>query len=89
MTAEEQRLKRRANAQTLEALGTITEGANGPGLPCVKTYSAYGTAWIIFPTITHARALNRWNEDGIAGISDRHQNICFAIALWNWSQIRF
>src|SRR5206468_11119694 len=25
----------------------------------------------------------RWNEDGIAGISDRHQLICFAIALWN------
>ena len=25
----------------------------------------------------------RWNEDGLAGICDRHQYICFAIALWN------
>lgn len=25
----------------------------------------------------------RWGEDGIAGISDNHQNVCFAIALWN------
>src|SRR4029078_10196486 len=25
----------------------------------------------------------RWNEDGIAGICDRHQHICFALALWN------
>src|SRR5262249_37147824 len=25
----------------------------------------------------------RWNEDGIAGISDRQQLICFAVALWN------
>lgn len=32
----------------------------------------------------HARSrAYRWNEDGIAGISDRHQYICFAIALWN------
>ena len=25
----------------------------------------------------------RWNEDGLAGICDRHQRICFALALWN------
>ncbi|HJU54438.1 MAG TPA: hypothetical protein VJ715_07705, partial [Pyrinomonadaceae bacterium] len=25
----------------------------------------------------------RWNEDGLAGICDRHQQICFALALWN------
>ena len=32
----------------------------------------------------HARSrAYRWNEDGIAGICDRHQNLCFAVALWN------
>ena len=34
-------------------------------------------------TITRVRSAYRWNEDGIAGICDRHQKICFAIALWN------
>jgi hypothetical protein len=48
-----------------------------------EDYSPYGTAWDYFPH-DHARSrAYRWNEDGIAGISDRHQLICFAIALWN------
>src|SRR5580765_96309 len=48
-----------------------------------EDYSAGGTAWDYFPH-DHARSrAYRWNEDGIAGISDRHQQICFAIALWN------
>src|ERR1043166_8342362 len=48
-----------------------------------EDYSPYGTAWDCFPH-DHARSrAYRWNEDGIAGISDRHQRICFAIALWN------
>ncbi|HSD47575.1 MAG TPA: hypothetical protein VLB87_13195 [Pyrinomonadaceae bacterium] len=48
-----------------------------------EDYSPYGTAWDYFPH-DHARSrAYRWNEDGIAGISDRHQQICFAIALWN------
>ena len=48
-----------------------------------EDYSAYGTAWDYFPH-DHARSrAYRWNEDGLAGICDRHQNICFAIALWN------
>jgi hypothetical protein len=48
-----------------------------------EDYSTYGTAWDYFPH-DHARSrAYRWNEDGIAGISDRHQKICFAIALWN------
>ena len=48
-----------------------------------EDYSAYGTAWDYFPH-DHARSrAYRWNEDGIAGISDRHQKICFAVALWN------
>ena len=48
-----------------------------------EDYSADGTAWDSFPH-DHARSrAYRWGEDGIAGISDRHQLICFALALWN------
>jgi mannosylglycerate hydrolase MGH1-like protein len=48
-----------------------------------EDYSPDGDAWEYF---THDQARSRayrWNEDGIAGISDRHQFICFALALWN------
>lgn len=48
-----------------------------------EDYSPYGTAWDYF---THDQARSRayrWGEDGIAGISDNHQRLCFAIALWN------
>ena len=48
-----------------------------------EDYSPDGTAWEYFPH-DHARSrAYRWNEDGLAGISDRHQKICFAVALWN------
>jgi hypothetical protein len=48
-----------------------------------EDYSAHGTAWEHLPH-DHARSrAYRWNEDGLAGISDRRQRICFAIALWN------
>jgi len=48
-----------------------------------EDYSAYGTAWDYFPH-DHARSRTyRWGEDGLGGISDRHQYTCFALALWN------
>src|SRR6478609_6864547 len=48
-----------------------------------EDYSPHGTAWEYFPH-DHARSrAYRWNEEGIAGICDRHQIICFALALWN------
>jgi hypothetical protein len=48
-----------------------------------EDYSAYGTAWDSFPH-DHARArAYRWNEDGLAGICDSQQRLCFALALWN------
>src|SRR5256885_4709565 len=48
-----------------------------------EDYSADGLAWDYFPH-DHARSrAYRWNEDGIAGISDRQQRICFSVALWN------
>ncbi len=48
-----------------------------------EDYSADGSAWEFFPH-DHARSrVYRWNEDGLGGICDRHQHICFAVALWN------
>ena len=48
-----------------------------------EDYSAHGDAWGYFPH-EHARSrAYRWTEDGIAGICDRHQLICFALAFWN------
>ncbi len=48
-----------------------------------EDYSANGTAWDYFPH-DHARSrAYRWNEDGLAGISDRQQYLCFALAMWN------
>jgi len=48
-----------------------------------EDYSADGNAWSSFP-YEHARSrAYRWNEDGMAGISDIHQDLCLALALWN------
>jgi hypothetical protein len=82
MTAEERRLtesrerrvhwKRWGPYLSERAWGTVRED-----------YSPGGTAWEYFPH-DHARSrAYRWNEDGIAGISDRKQTVCFALALWN------
>ncbi len=48
-----------------------------------EDYSQDGNAWDYF---THDQARSRayrWGEDGLAGISDDHQVLCFALALWN------
>jgi len=82
MTHEEQRLNEAADRKTHwkrwgpylseRAWGTVRED-----------YSAHGTAWE-YLSHDHARSrAYRWNEDGLAGICDRHQKICFALALWN------
>src|SRR5213593_3099722 len=48
-----------------------------------EDYSPHGTAWDYFPH-DHARSrVYRWGEDGLLGISDNHQRLCFALALWN------
>src|SRR5580704_5776810 len=48
-----------------------------------EDYSPYGSAWDFFPH-DHARSRTyRWGEDGIMGICDRHQLVCFALAMWN------
>src|SRR6516225_10906871 len=48
-----------------------------------EDYSADGNAWDYF---SHDQARSRayhWGEDGLAGLSDDHQRLCFALALWN------
>ncbi|MGB8424356.1 MAG: hypothetical protein WCD88_01110 [Desulfobacterales bacterium] len=48
-----------------------------------EDYSAEGSAWEYFPH-DHARSrAYRWGDDGIAGISDRYQYVCFALGFWN------
>jgi hypothetical protein len=48
-----------------------------------EDYSADGNAWASFPH-EHARfKAYRWSEDGIGGISDDKQRLCFALAFWN------
>ena len=82
LTAEQLRLEEDARRQkhwkrwgpymSERAWGTVRED-----------YSHDGKAWESFPH-EHARSrAYRWNEDGLAGICDRHQYICFAVALWN------
>ena len=82
LTAEHQRLeeardrkshwKRWGPYLSERAWGTVRED-----------YSEHGTAWE-YVAHDHARSkAYRWNEDGIAGISDRHQKICFSVAMWN------
>jgi hypothetical protein len=82
MTAEEQRLrasedrdvhwKRWGPYLSERQWGTVRED-----------YSPNGDAWNYLPH-DHARSRTyRWGEDGIAGFCDRHQHICFALAMWN------
>ncbi len=48
-----------------------------------EDYSADGQPWDYFPH-DHARSrAYRWGEDGLLGISDDEQRLCFALALWN------
>jgi hypothetical protein len=82
MTAEEARL---ADAQDQKApwkkwgpylserqWGTVRED-----------YSENGNAWDYFSHDQARSRAYRWGEDGLAGIADDHQRLCFAVALWN------
>jgi len=71
-TARKKHWKRWGPYLSERAWGTVRED-----------YSPNGNAWEYFPH-DHARSrVYRWNEDGLAGICDRHQFICFGLALWN------
>ena len=48
-----------------------------------EDYSADGDAWSYFPH-DHARSrAYRWNEDGLLGICDEAQRLCFSLSMWN------
>jgi len=82
LNAEENRLRQDTNrTQYWKRWGPyLSERAWGT---VREDYSANGTAWDYFPH-DHARSrAYRWNEDGLAGICDRHQRICLALAFWN------
>ena len=81
-TAEEQRLEAaRTGAQPWRRWGPyLSERQWGT---VREDYSAGGTAW---EYLSHDQARSRayrWGEDGLAGISDDRQQLCFALALWN------
>jgi hypothetical protein len=48
-----------------------------------EDYSEDGEVWSSFPHEQARMRAYRWGEDGIAGISDNHQRLCFALAFWN------
>ena len=48
-----------------------------------EDYSPGGTAWESFPFAHAAARAYRWGEDGLLGVSDNHQRLCLAVALWN------
>ncbi len=48
-----------------------------------EDYSPDGAAWEYFPHDSARSRAYRWGEDGLLGISDNHQRLCFALALWN------
>ena len=48
-----------------------------------EDYSATGEAWDYFSHDQARSRAYRWGEDGILGISDSQQQLCFALALWN------
>jgi hypothetical protein len=48
-----------------------------------EDYSRSGNAWEYFPHDQARSRAYRWGEDGLAGISDDRQLLCFALVLWN------
>ena len=82
MNAEQQRLAANAGKKVpLEQWGPyLSERQWGT---VREDYSEHGDAWGYFPfEHAHCRAY-RWGEDGLAGISDFYQNLCFSVAVWN------
>ena len=82
ITAEQQRLNVNAGKKIpLEQWGPyLAERQWGT---VREDYSEHGDAWNYFPfQQAHSRAY-RWGEDGLGGISDFFQNLCFSVALWN------
>src|SRR5262249_270457 len=82
MRSEQDRLQEaRQNKTPCKKWGpSLSERQGGP---VREDYSEGGNAWDYFsPDQARSRAY-RWGEDGLAGISDDRQQLCFALALWN------
>jgi hypothetical protein len=82
MTREEQRLEqsRERNAYWKRWGPYLSERAWGT---VREDYSPDGMAWNYLSFDQARSKAYRWGEDGLAGISDRRQYICFAVSLWN------
>ncbi len=81
MTEEETRLRQPSTEANWKLWGPyLSQRAWGT---VREDYSADGSAWDYFPH-DHARSrAYRWNEDGLLGICDQRQLLCFSVALWN------
>lgn len=80
-SAEEKRLVESRNGKPWKQWGSyLSERQWGT---VREDYSSSGDAWDYFSHDQSRSRAYRWGEDGIAGISDDHQFLCFAIALWN------
>ena len=80
-SAEQRRLEARENGVPWKQWGPyLSERQWGT---VRDDYSENGDAWNY---LTHDQARSRayhWGEDGLAGLSDDHQRLCFSLALWN------
>ncbi len=81
-TAELQRLDARACGPRAGSAGDPT-WPSAHGAPSARITAPTATPGTISRTIRRARGAYRWNEDGLASISDDQQRLCFALALWN------
>ena len=82
MDAEHRRLEETRTTPRRGRSGGRTS-ASGSGAPCARTTARAATPGT---TSRHDQARSRayrWGEDGLAGISDDQQRLCFALALWN------
>ena len=78
ISAEDKRIADNTSQGLLETVGTIPERASWGTVR--EDYSSDGEAWDYFP-FDHSRSrVYRWGEDGLGGISDINQNLCFALA---------
>ena len=82
MNAERRRLEaQRAGTEDWRLWGPyLSERAWGT---VREDYSAHGTAWEDFSHDQARSRAYRWSEDGLVGICDAEQRLCFALALWN------
>ncbi len=81
MTKENERLQQAKNGKAWKKWGPyLSERQWGT---VREDHSQNGNAWDYFP-YSHSRSrAYRWGEDGLAGVSDAQQLLCFSIALWN------